>query len=162
MVTSTKGRKPKTPPSKGHAEPWKSPRKKNPTKEKVTKHERGGGPVGRGGKMGGRGRPSTTSSESESDEDDESNEEGERHRALVGTKTSKTTTQEELLKILREKEWTIKKLQAELDCLKNKSRPNKKSLHKIMKWMGEEINFAESVNTFVRVFLFPRYKFLKN
>ncbi len=92
MVTSTKGRKPKTPPSKGHAEPWKSPRKKNPTKEKVTKHKRGGGPVGRGGKMGGRGRPSTTSSESESDEDDESNEEGERHRALVGTKTSKTTT----------------------------------------------------------------------
>jgi len=88
MVTSTKGRKPKTPPSKGHAEPWKSPRKKSPTKEKATERERGGGPVGRGGKMGGKCRPSTTSSESESDEDDESIKEGKRHRALVGMKTS--------------------------------------------------------------------------
>jgi hypothetical protein len=30
-----------------------------------------------------------------------------------------------------------------------------------MKWSGEEINFADSVNTFVREFLFPRYKFLR-
>ena len=77
--------------------------------------ERGGGPVGRGGKMGEKHRPSTTSSESESDEDNESIKESERHRALVGMKTTKTTTREEVLKILREKELTIKKLQAELD-----------------------------------------------
>ena len=50
------------PPSKGRAEPWKSPRKKSPTKEKATERKRGGGLVGRGGKMGGKGRPSTTSS----------------------------------------------------------------------------------------------------
>ena len=31
-----------------------------------------------------------------------------------------------------------------------------------MMWSGEEINFSESVNTFVREFLFPRYKFLKD
>ena len=65
-------------------------------------------------------------------------------------KTSKITTREEVLKILREKELTIKKLQAEIDCLKNKSHPTKKSLQEIMKWTGEEINFAESVNTFIR------------
>ena len=76
-------------------------------------------------------------------------------------KTLKTTTQEELLKILREKEQTIKKLQAELDCLKNKSRPNKKTIRETMRWSGEEINFADSVNNFVRSLLFTKYKFLK-
>jgi len=30
-----------------------------------------------------------------------------------------------------------------------------------MRWSGEEINFADSVNSFVREFLFPRYKFLR-
>jgi hypothetical protein len=75
--------------------------------------------------------------------------------------TSKTTTREELLQMLREKEQTIKKLQEEIDCTKNKSKPSKKTLRQIMKWSGEEINFSKSVNTFVRVFLFPRYKFLK-
>ena len=30
-----------------------------------------------------------------------------------------------------------------------------------MRWTGEEINFADSINTFMREFLFPRYKFLK-
>jgi len=30
-----------------------------------------------------------------------------------------------------------------------------------MRWSGEEINFADSVNTFVQEFLFPRYKFLR-
>ena len=64
--------------------------------------------------------------------------------------------------MLREKERTIKKLQGEIDCMKNKSKTSKKILWQIMKWSGEEINFSESVNTFVRVFLFPRYKFLKD
>jgi hypothetical protein len=105
--------------------------------------------------MGGGGRPSLTSSESESDEDDESNggddsnEEDECHQGDVGMQTSKTTTQEELLQILREKEQMIKKLQGGIDCMKNKSKPSKKILQQIMKWSGEEINFSESVNTFV-------------
>ena len=31
-----------------------------------------------------------------------------------------------------------------------------------LKWTGEEVNFADSMNTFVREFLFPRYKFLRH
>ncbi len=54
----------------------------------------------------------------------------------------------------------IKKLQVEMDYMKNKSKPSKKTLQEIMKWLGEEINFSESINTFVREFLLPRYKFL--
>jgi len=30
-----------------------------------------------------------------------------------------------------------------------------------MRWSGEKINFADSVNTFVWEFLFPQYKFLR-
>ena len=72
-----------------------------------------------------------------------------------------TALREELLAMLREKEQKIKKLQTELDYTKNKSCPNKKSLQEIMRWSGEEINFSDSVNTFVQVFLFSRYKFLR-
>jgi hypothetical protein len=43
---------------------------------------------------------------------------------------------------------------------RNKSRPNKKDIRERMNWSGEEINFADSVNTFVREFLFPQYKFI--
>jgi hypothetical protein len=150
---------PKTPPSTG------AKTRKSPRQQKATERKRGSGLVGRGGKigkMGGRGRPFSSSSESESDEDDESNEEDERHHGHIGMKTSKTTTREELITMLREKERTIKKLQAEMDCMKNKSKPSKKTLRDMMKWSGEEINFSESVNTFVQVFLFPQYKFLKD
>jgi len=72
------------------------------------------------------------------------------------------TTRDELIDMLREKERMIKKLQAENHSLRNKSRPNKKDLRDSLKWSGEEINFADSVNTFVREFLFPRYKFLRH
>jgi len=70
------------------------------------------------------------------------------------------TTRDELIDMLREKERMIKKLQAENHSLRNKSRPNKKDIRERMNWSGEEINFADSVNTFVQEFLFPRYKFL--
>ncbi len=162
---STKKGPPKTPPSKG------PPTRKSPRTQKAGERKRGSWPVGRGGKigkMGGGGRPSSTSSESESDDDDESNggddsnKEDKCHRGHIGMQTLKTTTQEELLQMLREKERTIKKLQGEIDCMKNESKPSKKTLRQIMNWSGEEINFSQSVNTFVRVFLFPRYKFLKD
>jgi hypothetical protein len=61
-----------------------------------------------------------------------------RHRGHVGMQMSKTTTQEELLQMLREKERMIKKLQGEIDCVKNKSQPRKRTLRQIMKWSGEE------------------------
>jgi hypothetical protein len=71
------------------------------------------------------------------------------------------STRDELVERLREKERTIKKLQEEVHSLRrNKSRPNKKDIRERMNWSGEEINFADSVNTFVREFLFPRYKFI--
>ena len=63
--------------------------------------------------------------------------------------------------MLREKERKIKKLQTELNLMKSKSKPNKKTLQESMRWSSEEINFANSVNTFVQVFLFPWYKFLR-
>ena len=96
---------------------------------------------------------SSESSESESDEGDEGLD------GLYGIKRTKMVSRGELLAMLREKERTIKKLQAEVHSLRNKSRPNKKSLRESMRWSGEEINFADSVNSFVREFLFPRYKF---
>jgi hypothetical protein len=45
--------------------------------------------------------------------------------------------------------------------LRNKSSQNKKSLRESMRWSSEEINFADSVNSFVREFLFLQYKFLR-
>ena len=44
--------------------------------------------------------------------------------------------------------------------MKNRSKPSKKTIQEMMMWSGEEINFSESVNTFVLEFLFPQYKFL--
>ena len=55
----------------------------------------------------------------------------------------------------------IKKLQTELNLMKTKSKPSKKTVRESMRWTGEEINFADSVNTFIQVFLFLRYKFLR-
>ena len=64
-------------------------------------------------------------------------------------KKTKTASQEELLDMLRERERMIKMLQTELNLMKNKSRTNKKTLQESMRWSGEEINFADSINTFV-------------
>ena len=86
------------------------------------------------------------SSESESDEGDEGLD------GLYGIKRTKRVSRDELLAMLREKLRTIKKVH----LLRNKSRPNKKSLRESMRWSGEEINFAVSVNSFVREFLFPQ------
>ena len=80
---------------------------------------------------------------------------------LVEMKKTKTALQEELLDMMPKRERTIKRLQTELNLMENKSRTNKKTLQERMGWSGEEINFADSINTFVQVFLFPRYKFLR-
>ena len=65
-----------------------------------------------------RGRALSSSSELESDNDDDSSEEDEHHHK---PEESMSTTQEDLLRMLREKEQTIRKLQMELDCMKNKA-----------------------------------------
>ena len=125
----------------------------------VNTQKRGTGPQGRGGKVSTRPEPEGFSSESsessESDEDDEGND------GRYGIKKKKDASREELLSMLRQKERMIMKLQAEVHSLRNKGRPNKTSLRVSLKWTGEEVNFADSVFTFVREFLFPRYKFLR-
>ena len=135
---------------------------------KANERERGSGPVGRGGKMplaknktSSKGRqsmktslssssssspPSSSSSLSlssaESDKDEEFDEEDKDEKCNsgdVGIKTSKNFTREELLTMLREKERTIKKLRAEMDYMKKRSKPSKKTIREIMMWSGEEI-----------------------
>jgi len=119
--------------------------------------KRGTGPQGRGGKTITREQQllSSKSSESESDVGDEGLD------GLYGIKRTKMVSRDELLAMMHEKQRTIKKLQVEVHLLRNKSRPNKKSLRESMRWSGKEINFADSVNSFVREFLFPRYKVLR-
>jgi hypothetical protein len=124
----------------------------------VNTRKRGTGPEGRGGKKISRKLHSSSSSESS---ESESEEEDEGFDGLCEMKKPKMMTHDELLDMLRDHERTIKKLQAEVHSLRNKSRPNKKDVRESMRWSGEEINFADSVNTFVREFLFPRYKFLR-
>jgi hypothetical protein len=98
----------------------------------------------------------------EKDEEfDEEDKDDKRNGGDVGIKTSKNYTRGELLTMLREKERIIKKLQAEMEYMKKRSKPSKKTIREMIMWSGEEINFSKSVNTFVREFLFPRYKFLK-
>ncbi len=75
--------------------------------------ERGSGPVGRGGKIGnieGRGRAFSSLSELESDKDDDSSEEDKRHHKQVEINMSMSTTRVELLRMLREKVRTMRKL----------------------------------------------------
>ena len=98
----------------------------------------------------------------EKDEEfDEEDKDDKRNGGDVGIKTSKNYTRGELLTMLREKERIIKKLQAEMEYMKKRSKPSKKTIQEMIMWSGEEKNFSESVDTFVREFLFPRYKFLK-
>jgi hypothetical protein len=39
---------------------------------------------------------------------------------------------------------------------------NKRKVREEYQWTGEEMNFAKMVNHFCMIFLFPRYKFLKD
>ncbi len=60
-----------------------------------------------------------------SDKDNELDNSGKCHHGGFGVKTLKTTTREELLTMLREKERTIKNLRAEMDYMKHNSKPSK-------------------------------------
>ena len=132
-----------------------SPRSNKSSTQQIQENNKKRGAVtqGRGGKTPPRLPPEESPYESlesgESSDGDEGND-------------GRMATREELLSMLRSKERTIKKLQAEVHSLRNKTRPNKSSLRSSNNWTTGEINFAEDVNTFVREFLFPRYKFLGN
>jgi hypothetical protein len=74
---------------------------------------------------------------------------------------SNTNLQDDLFKLLEEKERKIKLLGLELSMMKGKARQNKKTVREDYNWSGEEIDFSESINNFCKSFLFPRYEFLK-
>jgi hypothetical protein len=56
----------------------------------------------------------------------------------------------------------IKRLKMELRLLKSHARQTKCQIRVDYNWDGKEANFADSVSSFVKEYLFPRFKFLKN
>jgi hypothetical protein len=122
---------PKKKASQGLENLRKSPRghKSSSGEIEVNARKRGSGPVGRGGKMIARRSQSPSSYESSKSSDSsesESKAESEAESEEVEEEEEgRLTTRNELLDQLREKERTIKKLQAEVDLSRKKSRPNK-------------------------------------
>ena len=56
-----------------------------------------------------------------------------------------------------------KSLQSEISRLKNNSdRKTKRQLRVDFGWDGEEVNLSDKVSDWVKSYLFPRYKFLKD
>lgn len=63
----------------------------------------------------------------------------------------------------RELEKKNKSLQSEISRLKNNSdRKTKRQLRVDFGWGGEEVNLSDKVSDWVKSYLFPRYKFLKD
>ncbi len=56
----------------------------------------------------------------------------------------------------------IKRLKMDLRLSKSHARQTKHHLRIDYNWDGEEANFVDSVSSFVKEYLFPRYKFLKD
>jgi len=54
----------------------------------------------------------------------------------------------------------MKAMELELAKYTMTSRMNKKAVREQLNWTGEDTNFSETVSTFCRVNLFPKYKFL--
>ncbi len=61
-----------------------------------------------------------------------------------------------------ENERLIKRLKMELRLSKSHARQTKRKIGINYDWDGEEANFADSVLSFVKDYLFPRLKFLKD
>ena len=66
------------------------------------------------------------------------------------------------MKLIKDRESTIRSLELEVAKTKMTSRMNKKKVREELKWTGEETNFSETVSNFCRAFLFPRTKFLND
>ena len=66
------------------------------------------------------------------------------------------------MKTIEEKDKIIRSLDLRLSQQRVTSRMNKTKVREELKWMGEETNFAETVNYFCGNFLFPKFKFLKD
>jgi hypothetical protein len=61
-----------------------------------------------------------------------------------------------------ENERLIKKLKMELRLSKSHARQTKRQIRIDYGWDGMEANFADSVLSFVKEYLFPHFKFLKD
>jgi len=89
--------------------------------------------------------------------DDESSE------SSVDDFRGKETLIEQLKTQIAERDRTIEKLEMELACHRTAgTRMNNTQVREQLKWTGEEINFAETVHNFCKVFLFVWVKFLKD
>ncbi len=65
------------------------------------------------------------------------------------------------MKIIKEQRKQIKYLQKKLAMAKTAQKQMKKQVQIEQDWTGEETNYANSITKFCKMFLFPRYKFLK-
>jgi hypothetical protein len=77
-------------------------------------------------------------------------------------KVGNEQTIDDLMKVIEDRESTIRSLELEISKTKMTSRMNKKKVREELKWMGEETNFLETVSNFCRAFLFSRTKFLND
>jgi hypothetical protein len=93
--------------------------------------------------------------DSDSDEDNNISQKGR----ITTNLTEKLRT--ELVKIVKEKRKQIKYLQNKLAKAKRVQRQMKKQVQMEEHGMGEEAKHANSITKFCKMFLFPRYKFLK-
>ncbi len=59
-------------------------------------------------------------------------------------------------------ESTVKSLQSEIRMLKSSERKTKRQLRVDYDWDGENANLSDKVSYWVKTYLFPRYKFLKD
>ena len=59
-------------------------------------------------------------------------------------------------------ESTVKSLQSEIRELKLSERKTKRQLRIDYDWDGENANLSDKVSNWVKTYLFPRYKFLKD
>ena len=57
---------------------------------------------------------------------------------------------------------TIRSLQAALKVATSRERQMKRQIRIDYQWDGDDANFADTVSNWVKTYLFPRYKFLKD
>ena len=89
--------------------------------------------------------------------DDESEDEEERASTGRGATVNEWLT--ERCQVL---ESTVKSLQSEIRVLKSSERKTKRQLRVDYDWDGENANLSDKVSNWVKTYLFPRYKFLKD
>ena len=114
----------------------------------------------RGGKATAVTEKMTYKSDRYSSSEDEATRraEGSKRCEKVGNER----TIDDLMKLIEDRESTIRSLELEIAKTKLTSRMNKKKVREELKWTGEETNFSETVSNFCRAFLFPRTKFLND